>query len=85
MKNLFKLTVVVLSIFAFAQAEALVCPAGQYVYNTPSGSVCVYNGTAGSAAPVAPSKVKPLNCPAGQYAYYDGPGSQGVCVYNGMA
>lgn len=53
MKNLLKITVVSLSLLAFAQAEALVCPAGQYVYTVPgSGSVCVNNGMPGAVGPV---------------------------------
>lgn len=54
MKNLLKLTVVALSILTVTQAEALVCPAGQQVYSSPSGSRCMYAGTTGAVAPVSP-------------------------------
>lgn len=55
MKNLLKITVVSLSLLAFAQAEALVCPAGQQVYSSSSGSRCIYTGTTGAVAPIAPA------------------------------
>lgn len=50
MKNLLKLSTVALSLFAFAQAQALTCPAGQYAYYTgpKSKGVCVNSSIPGA-------------------------------------